>query len=153
MFRPPFVKLTLIALALVLASFASARAQSAAGNHQESRGASTTEGNLQKAQNPPTQSTIWPNADTLRPVAVICDAPQEAVRKAGGNLHQETAPTKGTPSLDPNPGFQTIPLAPGQNPAGLCGKLHLSDLVYRIPVIKGLPPPCVSCVHAGGGSH
>jgi hypothetical protein len=26
-------------------------------------------------------------------------------------------------------------------------------MVYSAPAFSGLPPPCVSCVHAAGGSH
>jgi hypothetical protein len=118
-----YLVVALITLVLCLVCLASSRAGEA--------------GDLHKVRNTPPQSSGWTNANTMRPVAVIC-------------VPAATTANKATRPLDPGRGFQTIPLNPGQNPASLCGKSHLSSLVYRLPAVTGLPPPPVPAQHPGG---
>ena len=131
MFRPPFLRPLLIALALVLASSVSGHAQGvrqepvreAAGNQQEPMGlsaeasakaeASATEGNLHKDQpvlNAPARYPGFSNGDP--PVAITCDVP------------------------GPKPRPILVPA--GKNPLDFC---PATAIAYYFPVVSGAAKP------------
>jgi hypothetical protein len=125
----------------------------AAGTQQAAMGATATGGNKQEAVRGEgegrTQQQPQPAANFLQhPYAITCkvavQAPRWEATPTGGNKQGprwEAKPTEGNKQYVQYAPGTLIPVPAGKKPADICPETAIRSRFWRIPLIRGAPPP------------